>query len=97
KLQKINSQENISIINRDNNGLAATRNYGATIAKGEFLAFLDADDKVGSTYYEKAIYVLKQKDNVFFVGSWVQYFENSNAVWPTFTPQPPYALVHNPI
>jgi len=97
KLHKISSKENISIINRDNNGLAATRNYGASIAKGEFLAFLDADDKVASAYYEKAICALKQKDNVFFAGSWVQYFENSNAVWPTFTPQPPYALVHNPI
>ncbi len=78
-----------------NRGLAAARNYGAIMAKGEFLAFLDADDTVAPSYYEKAIAVLKEKDNVFFAGSWVKYFENSNNTWPAFTPQPPYALLHN--
>ncbi len=97
KLQNIDKQKNITIVNRANQGLAATRNYGASIVHGEFLAFLDADDKVAPLYFEKAIDALKQNSNVFFVGAWVQYFENSNAIWPTFTPQPPYALVHNPI
>ena len=96
KLTQYASQENIKVINRSNHGLAATRNFGAAAARGEFLAFIDADDKAGRLYYEKAIALLMKNDNVFFAGSWVQYFENSNAVWPTFTPQPPYALLHNP-
>jgi glycosyltransferase involved in cell wall biosynthesis len=87
----------VRVIHRPNYGLAETRNYGAEVANGEFLAFLDADDRVENTYYEKAIRILKQKGNVFFVGTWVRYFENSNKVWASFTPQPPYALVHNPV
>jgi glycosyltransferase involved in cell wall biosynthesis len=87
----------IQVLHQTNRGLAHTRNEGARIAKGEFLAFLDADDKIAPSYYEKAIGALRQNENVFFVGSWVRYFENSHQVWPTFTPQPPYALVHNPV
>jgi hypothetical protein len=34
---------------------------------------------------------------VFFVGSFVQYFGDTNRKWATYTPQPPYALVHNPV
>jgi glycosyltransferase involved in cell wall biosynthesis len=87
----------VRIIHQKNQGLASARNAGAKAARGEFLAFLDADDKVRPTYFEKAIRALQKNENVFFAGSWVKYFENSNILWPTFTPQPPYALVHNPV
>jgi glycosyltransferase involved in cell wall biosynthesis len=97
KLDELKTQKNITIINRPNSGLAATRNFGAEKAKGEFLAFLDADDKIAPDYYDKAVRSLKLNRNVYFAGSWVQYFENSNGAWPCFTPQPPYALVHNPV
>jgi len=97
-LQKLEAGgQRVRIVHQSNSGLASTRNEGARIAQGEFLAFLDADDKVAPSYYEKAIRVLSQNENVFFSGSWVRYFENSQALWPAFTPQPPYALVHNPV
>ena len=97
KLNIHSELNNVTIINTTNKGLADARNYGARLAKGEYLAFLDADDKIASSYYEKAITTLKKNNNVFFVGAWVKYFGNSSNIWPTFTPQPPYALVHNPI
>ncbi|MEO5592914.1 MAG: glycosyltransferase [Chitinophagaceae bacterium] len=97
KIQQLNSQKNVTVINRPNQGLAATRNYGAAAARGQFLAFLDADDKIAPAYYQKAVTALVKNDNVFFAGAWVKYFENSDAVWPSFTPQPPYALLHNPV
>jgi glycosyltransferase involved in cell wall biosynthesis len=97
KLNELKLLPGVRVIHRPNYGLAETRNHGANVANGEFLAFLDADDQVEGTYYEKAIRVLMKKTNVFFVGAWVKYFENSNRTWPTFTPQPPYALIHNPV
>lgn len=87
----------VTVFNKPNEGLASTRNYGARKANGEWLAFLDADDMVLPDYYEKALRVLKQYNNVFFAGSFVQYFEDTNRKWATFTPQPPYVLVHNPV
>lgn len=97
KLNTLRNNNELIIIDRKNAGLAATRNFGASIAKGQFLAFLDADDKVAPAYYHKAIHALERNKNVFFIGAWTQYFENSNTLWPAFTPQPPYALVHNPV
>ena len=97
KLKSFAGREKIRVFHQKNQGLALTRNEGARQAVGTFLAFLDADDKVAPSYYEKAIAALKKNTNVCFAGAWVQYFENSDQLWPTFTPQPPYALVHNPV
>jgi glycosyltransferase involved in cell wall biosynthesis len=87
----------IRIIRRRNAGLPATRNFGATIATGEYIAFLDSDDTVEPTYYSNAIAILQQYKNVHFVGSWLLYFGEGKGTWPTFNPEPPYMLIHNPI
>ena len=94
-LEELEQEKNIKVYRKKNEGLAKTRNYGADCATGRFLAFLDADDCVDPTYYEKAIRVLRQQKNVFFVGSWVRYFGDSQKKWVTFLPQPPYLLIHN--
>lgn len=97
KLELYRNHKKIKVIDKSNGGLAATRNAGAEMAAGTFLAFLDADDMVSATYYEKAIRILKQYENVHFVGAWTQYFGDSKAVWPTFNPEPPLILTHNTI
>lgn len=97
KLSELSSKYKVTIIDKENEGLSLARNYGAQFAQGEFIAFLDADDTVEPHYYSRAVEILKKYDNVSFVGCWAQYFENSNQVWPTFNPEPPYLLVHNMI
>jgi glycosyltransferase involved in cell wall biosynthesis len=96
-LKQLEQISGIKVYNKPNEGLADTRNYGALKATGDWLAFLDADDMISPDYYEKALTVLKQYPNVFFVGSFVQYFGDTTRKWATFTPQPPYTLVHNPV
>jgi glycosyltransferase involved in cell wall biosynthesis len=94
-LKKMCSNNAVKVFNIVNGGLARARNYGALQAKGEFLAFLDADDTVEPFYYSKAIRLLQHYENVFFVGSWVKYFGMRKGIWPCFTPEPPFLLVHN--
>ena len=94
-LKQYENDEKIRIINIKNKGLANARNVGAEAAKGEFVAFIDADDKIDKTFYTKAINILHQYDNVSYVYSWVQYFEGSTAVWPTFNIHIPYLLCAN--
>ncbi|MBC5992312.1 glycosyltransferase [Pontibacter cellulosilyticus] len=96
-LKSLSSKENIIVSSQVNSGLAEARNTGARLAKGRFLAFLDADDVVDPEYYARAISILTRKANVHFVGSWVQYFDGANGIWPSFNPEPPYLLYHNMI
>lgn len=95
-LKEMEKIEGVKVFNNPNSGLAETRNYGAQRATGDLIAFLNAGDMVAPDYYEKAIRVLKQYDNVFFVGGFIQYFQDNTAKYVTYTPQPPYLLVHNP-
>ena len=97
KLNRYRQGENIQVIDVKNKGLGHARNIGAAAARGEFLAFLDADDKVEATYYSKAIKVLEQYNNVQFAGCWTKYFHHSEKLWPAFSPEPPVILYHNTV
>jgi glycosyltransferase involved in cell wall biosynthesis len=97
KLSQYREKENFQVLDIRNRGLGNARNIGAQAARGEFLAFLDADDKIDPAYYSKAIGVLTSYDNVQFVGCWTKYFERSEKTWPAFSPEPPVILYHNTI
>lgn len=97
KLKEVEKKYSVIVYTNQNQGLSETRNFGARKSKGEYLAFLDADDTVSSEYYSKSIQVLDHYSNVSFVGCWAQYFGESDSTWPTFNPEPPYLLTHNVI
>ncbi|AEJ39600.1 glycosyl transferase family 2 [Sulfobacillus acidophilus TPY] len=87
----------LRVIRQTNQGLASARNTGARHAQGQYLAFLDADDQVDPTYWERAVALLEAYPNVAFVGAWAQYFGASEQIWPTFNPELPYILYHNTV
>jgi glycosyltransferase involved in cell wall biosynthesis len=95
KLEDYDNDPLVKVIHEPNRGLATARNIGASHASGEFLAFLDADDTIEPQYYQRAINVFNQYDNVHFAGCWVRYFAASRGVWPTFMPEAPLILNHN--
>lgn len=45
--------ERIRVVHKKNEGSAAGRNQGIDIAKGEYIAFVESDDNVSRTMYEK--------------------------------------------
>jgi glycosyltransferase involved in cell wall biosynthesis len=87
----------VRILHTENQGLALTRNTGAEAAQGEFLAFVDADDAVETSFFQLAINVLRQYENVAVVYPWLRYFEGSSDIWPTWNTEFPYLLAHNTV
>jgi glycosyltransferase involved in cell wall biosynthesis/GT2 family glycosyltransferase len=86
---------NLKLIHVKNQGVAAARNKMAEIASGEYIAFLDSDDKVSPNFYTQAAKVLHQYENVGFVASWIKEFGDSQKVWVAWNTEFPYLLGHN--
>lgn len=53
-------QDQFVIINQSNQGLSCARNAGLDIAKGEYVGFLDSDDKLLSRYIELVLEVIEK-------------------------------------
>lgn len=54
--------ERIKVIHKENGGLSDARNAGIKEATGKYIAFLDADDYVDYTMYEKLYNVIKEEN-----------------------------------
>lgn len=51
----------IRVYHKENSGVSATRNYGMSLARGEWITFVDSDDSLKPLFLEK---LLPMKDNV---------------------------------
>jgi len=90
-------ENTLRIIDIPNGGVANARNTGAKHSRAPFIALLDADDLIAARYYEKAIRVLKKYDNVSFVGSWIEDYNEEGRIrnWATWNAEPPLQLIMN--
>ncbi len=85
----------VAVVRVAHGGPAPTRNAGARMARGQFVAFVDADDQVDRRYFERALAIMAAYDNVSMVCSWVGGFGAREEIWPTWTTGSPYALFQN--
>lgn len=60
----------IKLISQLNQGVSSARNTAINLAKGEYLAFLDADDLWQPTKLEKQVQFLDSNPNVGLVATW---------------------------
>jgi glycosyltransferase involved in cell wall biosynthesis len=66
----------VTLLSQKNGGIAAARNRGISLAKGEFLAFLDADDFWTKDKLKKQLAVFEQNRGIDLVfGHVVQFAE----------------------
>jgi glycosyltransferase involved in cell wall biosynthesis len=78
-----NLPPSISVIHKENGGLASARNYGIRHSKGEIILTLDSDDKFASTFLNEAVEILSEKNEVGVVSSYVKEFGDSSKTWRT--------------
>jgi len=64
-----------------NQGLPSARNYGISISNGKYILPLDADDKIGDLYIEKAVDLLENNDNLGIVYCQAEFFGNQTGRW----------------
>jgi glycosyltransferase involved in cell wall biosynthesis len=69
------------IIHIDNQGIVAARNTAIQASQGKYILPLDADDKIGSTYLERAVQLLENNDNLGIVYCEAEFFGNQREKW----------------
>lgn len=73
-------------VSQENKGLSSARNTGIANSEGEYILPLDADDKIGSTYLEKAVARFKEVPETKLVYCKAELFGEENGIWDL----PPY-------
>ncbi|KUM10837.1 hypothetical protein AV645_11575 [Acinetobacter calcoaceticus] len=71
-------QDKYKYFKKENGGVSSARNWGANNASGDYLIFIDSDDKIASSYIEKCLNILQIRPDLALVCTNVQEFERSN-------------------
>jgi len=75
------SRPRTRIITTANQGLAQARNNGIAAAQGEYILPLDADDRIGREYLEKAISILDDQPKTGIVYCHAEKFGAESGPW----------------
>ena len=73
--------QGIKVIRQENKGLAAARNAGIAISRGEYILPLDADDRLRSGWIDRGIRILDSNPQVGVVYGDAQCFGTRNDRW----------------
>lgn len=69
--------DRVRLISQANQGLSGARNTGITEARGEYIAFLDADDLWASTKLEQQVHCLDHHPEVGLVYTWTRLVDET--------------------
>src|SRR5260370_18343739 len=76
--------DRVRIIHQSNQGLAQSRNNGAAATRGDYLLFLDADDRLESNAVAILLYTLLRNSSAAYAYPDQRFFVDEELVW---TPQ----------
>jgi len=70
-------------IQKENGGLSSARNAGLKVIKGDYVQFLDSDDRIDPAKFEKQIDSFSKNINLSLSISGYYSFDNSQKIYPT--------------
>jgi glycosyltransferase involved in cell wall biosynthesis len=85
------------VLRTENRGLPAARNYAARHASGAFFCALDADDRLASAWFERALDVLERQPDAAFVSHWLEAFGDEAWKWTPTSCELPALLARNTV
>jgi glycogen synthase len=72
-LDRLAGDPRVEVVTQLNGGEPAARNLGACLARGEYLAMLDADDVLEEDFVARALAMLCADPSLAYVTSWLRY------------------------
>ena len=90
KWQKLD--ERICVIHKENGGLSSARNAGLTLAKGEYISFVDSDDFIHPQMYERMLSVQSVSDADMVICREYAFADGEDAPYEMQSGKPVYGI-----
>ena len=76
KLEKVAARDGrIRIVNKENGGLASARNKGIRESSGEYILFLDADDRIRGNYAGLGVEILERRKELYALAPYAAFVD----------------------
>jgi glycosyltransferase involved in cell wall biosynthesis len=84
----------VTVVTQVNRGETEARNLGAALARGEYVAMLDADNALEPRFVERAVAMLRAEPGLAYVTSWLRLVDGAGS---TLTGPSAYAPLGNSV
>jgi glycogen synthase len=92
-LRQLASEPRVRVVTQLNAGESAARNLGACLARGEYVAMLDADNVLEPEFVSRAVEVFERDPELAYVSCWLRFVAADGA--DTSEPTAGYAALGN--
>ena len=76
-----NKDKRVKYLYQENQGVVVARNNAISKCSGELILPLDGDDRIGASYLEKAVKILKSNPNIKVVYCDAEFFGGKTGFW----------------
>ena len=93
--ERAHPEHSIRVFTQERHGIVQPRNRGVTLAKGEFILALDADDVLSQYFLENTVRALRDDPALGYVSTKTLFFGSINSIWPSGQFVPWHTVVTN--
>ena len=68
----------VRVIHKNNTGVSDSRNIGISLAKGDYICFIDGDDFIEKDYFKKAVSLLNEYNPKILINTYRLYYAVNN-------------------